>query len=352
MKITIAIDLMGGDKAPKSVIEGIKIALENHEDVHFICFGSKIAIKKAKKTLKHRCEFFESTDDISSEDKVSVAVRKKESSMSLAIKATQEGKTHATISSGNTGALMSLSKLYYRTIEEITRPAICTVIPTMQSVSVLLDMGANTECSPQNFLEFGIMGSAFLKSAFNIENPTVGILNIGTEENKGTALVQEAYVLFQNSPLSKNFTGFIEGDTLHHGKTNVIVTDGFTGNIVLKAMEGSGKTMKFFLKKYLMSSILGKIAVAIAYPCFKKIHKKIDPNNYNGAMFLGLNGITVKSHGSSNAKGFANAIKTTCNLVESGINDQLRSEIHAIHEEHNAESTQVNETTNNAQNAK
>ena len=124
MKITIAIDLMGGDKAPKSVIEGIKIALENHKDVHFICFGSKIAIKKAKKTLKHRCEFFESTDDISSEDKVSIAVRKKESSMSLAIKATQEGKTHATISSGNTGALMSLSKLYYRTIEEITRPAI------------------------------------------------------------------------------------------------------------------------------------------------------------------------------------------------------------------------------------
>ena len=352
MKITIAIDLMGGDKAPKSTIEGLKIALENHKDVHFLCFGSSVTIKKARRSLGNRCEFFESNDDISAEDKVSIAVRKKESSMSLAIKATQEGKSHATISSGNTGALMSISKLYYRTIEEITRPAICTVIPTINSVSVLLDMGANTECSPQNFLEFGIMGSAFLKSAFNIENPTVGILNIGTEENKGTALVQEAYTLFQNSPLSRNFIGFIEGDTLHHGKTNVIVTDGFTGNIVLKAMEGSGKTMKFFLKKYLMSSILGKIAVAIAYPCFKKIQKKIDPNNYNGAMFLGLNGITVKSHGSSNAKGFANAIATTCNLVESGINEQLRSEIHAIHEEHNAESTQTNETTNDAQNAK
>ena len=346
MKITIAIDLMGGDKAPKSTIDGLKIALENHKNVHFLCFGSSVAIKKARRSLSSRCEFFESTDDISAEDKVSIAVRKKESSMSLAIKATQEGKSHATISSGNTGALMSISKLYYRTIEEITRPAICTVIPTINSVSVLLDMGANTECSPQNFLEFGIMGSAFLKSAFNIENPTVGILNIGTEENKGTALVQEAYTLFQNSPLSKNFIGFIEGDTLHHGKTNVIVTDGFTGNIVLKAMEGSGKTMKFFLKKYLMSSILGKIAVAIAYPYFKKIQKKIDPNNYNGAMFLGLNGITVKSHGSSNAKGFANAIATTCNLVESGINEQLRSEIQAIHEEHNATSEMTNNDSN------
>ncbi len=336
---------MGGDKAPKSTIEGIKIALEHNLEVYFTCFGSKSVIKKAKKTLKHRCEFFESTDDITSEDKVSIAVRKKESSMSLAIKATQEKRTHATVSSGNTGALMSLSKLYYRTIEEITRPAICTVIPTMQSISALLDMGANTECSPQNFLEFGIMGSAFLKSAFKIENPTVGILNIGTEEYKGTALVQEAYTLFKNSPLAKNFTGFIEGDTLHHGKTNVIVTDGFTGNVVLKTMEGSGKTMKFFMKKYLMGSILGKIAVAIAFPCFKKIHKKIDPNNYNGAMFLGLNGITVKSHGSSNAKGFANAIKVAYNLVESGINEQLTSEIRTIHEEHDTSSKVANEVT-------
>ena len=333
MKITLAIDLMGGDKAPKSTIEGIKIAIEQNPNVHFICFGSHSVIQKAKKNLKTRCEFIESNEDISADDKVSIAVRKKESSMSLAIKSTQDGKSHATVSSGNTGALMSLSKLYFRTIEGITRPAICTVIPTVESHSVLLDMGANIECSPQNFLEFGIMGSAFLKSAFKMSDPKVGILNIGTEESKGNQLVQDAYALFQKSSIAKNFTGFIEGDTLHNGKTNVIVTDGFTGNIVLKTMEGSGKTMKYFLKKYITGSILGKFAVMLAFPCFKKIHQKIDPNRYNGAMFLGLNGITVKSHGSSNAKGFANAINVAYNLVEAGINEHLSNEIRIIHKQ-------------------
>jgi phosphate acyltransferase len=332
MKVTIAVDLMGGDKAPKSTIEGIKEALKKNANLSFICFGSGEVINKAKHTLgEKRCEFVESSDDILSHDKVNIAIRKKESSMSLCLKATQEGKASASVSSGKTGALMAISKLYFRTIEGITRPAICTVIPTVESTSVLLDMGANAECTPQNLLEFAIMGCAFIKGAFGVSNPTVGIVNIGEEETKGTPLVQEAYQLFKNSIIAKNFSGFIEGDELHNGKVNVIVTDGFTGNVVLKTMEGSGKTMKYYLQHYMLESILGKLALLIGFPCFKKIKSKIDPNKYNGAMFLGLNGIAVKSHGSSNAEGFANAIEVAYNLAISNVNTTLKEEIKQIH---------------------
>lgn len=334
MKVTLAVDLMGGDKAPKSTIEGIKEALKRNCDIHFICFGSAEAIHKAEHVLgKERCEFVQSNDDILSHDKINIAIRKKESSMSLCLKATQEGKARASVSSGNTGALMSISKLYFRTIEGISRPAICTVIPTIESTSVLLDMGANAECTGENLLEFAIMGSAFIKGAFGIKNPAVGIVNIGEEETKGTPLVQEAHKLFKESIIAKNYIGFIEGDALHSGKVNVIVTDGFTGNIVLKTMEGSGKTMKYFLQHYLFGNILGKLATLIGLPCFKKIKSKIDPNKYNGAMFLGLNGIAVKSHGSSNAEGFANAIEVAYNLVVSDINTTVKEEIKKIHNE-------------------
>lgn len=330
--LTLAIDLMGGDRAPKSTIHGIKVALDRHQDVCFLCFGSKETIEKAKQTIKsNRCEYFESTDDITAEDKVSFAIRKKNSSMSMALQATQEGRSKATVSSGNTGALMSISKLYFRTIEGIERPAICTIIPTIKSTSVLLDMGANVECTKENLLDFAIMGCAFIKSAFNITNPTVGIVNIGTEENKGTAILQDAYKLFKNSVLSKNFTGFIEGDKMNNGDCNVIVTDGFTGNVILKTMEGTGKTLKYFLRHYLTSSIFGKLSILIGYPMFKKIDRKINPNNYNGAMFVGLNGITVKSHGSASANGFANAIGVAFNLAKSDINKSLIEEIKSAH---------------------
>lgn len=330
MAVTISVDLMGGDKAPKSTIEGISIYIKKNssKDVKFLCFGSKDVIEKAKHILgEERCRFFESEEDITAEDKVAVAIRKKTSSMSLCLKASQDGESDASISSGNTGALMTLAKIYFRTIDGINRPAICTVIPTIESASVLLDMGANSECTPQNLFDFAKMGSAFVKIAFGVENPTIGIINIGSEENKGIPLVQEAYHLLKNSEISQNFKGFIEGDHLHDGKINVIVTDGFTGNVVLKTMEGSGKTMKYFLKKYLFHTILGKIALVIGALSFRKMWKKVDPNNYNGAMFLGLNGIAVKSHGSSNATGFANAIKVAVRLAESQINKTLKEEI-------------------------
>lgn len=330
--LTLAIDLMGGDRAPKSTIYGVKIALERYNDVKFLCFGLEDTIKKAKHIIKSdRCEYFESTDDITAEDKVSVAIRKKSSSMALALETTQSGKSQATVSSGNTGALMSISKLYFRTIEGIERPAICTIIPTIKSTSVLLDMGANVECTKENLLDFAVMGCAFIKSAFGVMNPTVGIVNIGTEENKGTAMLQDAYKLFRNSVLAENFTGFIEGDRMNTGECNVIVTDGFTGNVLLKTMEGTGKALKYFLRHYLTNSIFGKLIVLIGYPMFKKIDRKINPNNYNGAMFLGLNGITVKSHGSASAKGFANAIGVALNLAKSDINKSLIKEIKSAH---------------------
>lgn len=331
MNIKLAIDLMGGDKAPKSTIDGIKKALKVNKNLEFLCFGSQKVIAKAKAELgTGACEFVESSNDITAEDKVNIAIRKKNSSMAMALVASKEGKTHATVSSGNTGALMALSKIYFRSMEGISRPAICTVIPTVKSTAVLLDMGANLETTPQNLLEFSIMGSAFVKCAFGVEKPKVGLVNIGSEETKGTELVQEGYRLLKSSSLAQNFAGFIEGGEFHNGDVNVIVTDGFTGNVIIKTMEGTGKTMKYFLKEYLFGNVLGKLALLIALPCFKKIKAKIDPNKYNGGMFLGLNGIAVKSHGSSNSEGFANAIGVAANLVKSKINEHLAKEILVI----------------------
>jgi glycerol-3-phosphate acyltransferase PlsX len=328
-EMILSIDLMGGDDKIFTPVEGIKLFLKEVDtSVKFLAFGTKEAEKYITEDIKPFVEFIESESYITSDDDPVLSMRRgQKSSMFMAIKAVSEGRANACVSSGNTGALMAISKFCFKTLEGIDRPAIATILPTQKDFTLLLDMGANAECEPKNLYQFAFMGQAFVASVCGISNPTVGILNIGTEEKKGNALVKNSFTLFQEKFSQDIFKGFIEGDKLMHGDCNVIVTDGFSGNIALKTMEGVGKMMAGTLKQMLASSMLGKIGYLIGKPVFTKFREKFDPNNYNGAMFLGLNGISIKSHGSANPKGFKNAIKVAYNLSRNNIISKIKQNI-------------------------
>jgi glycerol-3-phosphate acyltransferase PlsX len=327
--IIISIDLMGGDHKIEVPIAGIKQFLEEKtKNVKFLIFGTSEAKSHIPPEIENFVEFIESESYIKSDDDPVLAMRRgQKSSMFMAIKSVSDGLSNASVSAGNTGALMAISKLCFRTLEGIDRPAIATIIPTAKDFTLLLDMGANVECEPRNLYEFAFMGQAFVSSVTNVQNPSVGILNIGTEENKGTNLVRNSYKLFKEKFSEDIFKGFIEGDKLMAGLVNVIVADGYSGNIALKTLEGAGKAMSYHLKLYFMNSIFSKIGYLLTKPVFNKFKEKFDPNNYNGAMFLGLNGISVKSHGSANAKGFKNAIEVAYKLAQNNIIQQISSKI-------------------------
>jgi glycerol-3-phosphate acyltransferase PlsX len=328
-EIVLSIDLMGGDNKITAPIEGMRLfAKESKNKVKFLAFGTKESKEHITEDLKPFTTFFESESYIKSDDDPVLAMRRgKNSSMFMAIDAVAKGQANASISAGNTGALMAISKLCFRTLEGIDRPAIATIIPTQKSFTLLLDMGANTECEAKNLYEFAFMGQAFVSSVCGIEKPSVGILNIGTEENKGRILEKNALALFKEKFSPDILKNFVEGNDIMTGNCNVIVTDGFCGNIALKTMEGAGKLMGGQLRSSISSSILGKIGYLIAKSCFAKFKERFDPNNYNGAMFLGLNGISIKSHGSANPKGFKNAIKVAYNLAENDIISKIKQHI-------------------------
>ena len=327
-EVILSVDLMGGDNKIAVPIAGMKQFLEKGLPVKFLAFGTSEAKDSIPSEIIKNVEFIQSESYIASNDDPILAMRRgQKSSMFMSIKSASEGLSHASISAGNTGALMAISKLCFRTLEGIDRPAIATILPTTQNHTLFLDMGANVECEPNNLYEFAFMGQAFIKSVYGIANPTVGILNIGTEENKGTTLVRESYKLFKEAFSHDVFKGFIEGDKLTLGLANVIVCDGYSGNIALKTLEGAAKMMASQLKYYLSSSILGKIGYLIAKPAIGRFRERFDPNNYNGALLLGLNGISVKSHGSANAKGFSNAIDVAYKLAKNNITDEIKKHI-------------------------
>jgi glycerol-3-phosphate acyltransferase PlsX len=335
-KYLLALDAMGGDNAPKSVIEGAVISAKRHKDVNFLLFGDEVLIKPllAKHTfLKGRVKIIHTSEAISADEKPSTAIRKKNSSMKLAIEAVKEKKADAVVSAGNTGALMVISKLVLRTLDGIDRPAIGTILPTAKGSSVLLDMGANAMCSAENLEQFAIMGDAFAKASLNIENPSLGLLNIGSEDLKGNDIVRVAHQLLSEDTSFLNYKGYVEGDDIMKGTVDVIVTDGFSGNIALKSIEGTAKILTGFFKQAFKASILSKIGVLFCLPSLKKVFNKINPSNHNGAMFLGLAGISIKSHGNADGKCFSNAIKVAVNLVENKVNEKIIEELRIANEE-------------------
>ena len=323
---------MGGDKAPDIVIKGACKVAEKNKKISFIFYGDSSLIKpliKKYPILKNRSSLIHTAENISSDDKPSIALRRgTKSSMRLAINSVKDGVSDAVVSAGNTGALMAMSKIVLRPLAAIDRPAIVTFIPNQkQKATVLLDMGANIECNSDVLYQFAVMGHAFAKTVLKIPNPTVGLLNVGSEDLKGSDAVKNAAILIRESDISDSFYGYVEGDDITKGTVDVVVTDGFCGNITLKAIEGTAKMISGILKEGLSRSFFAKIGYLFANRSLKKVFKAIDPRFYNGAMLVGLNGIVVKSHGSTDAIGFANAIDVAISLIEDEINNTIIKEV-------------------------
>ncbi|MGA0346518.1 MAG: phosphate acyltransferase PlsX [Alphaproteobacteria bacterium] len=329
--ITIALDAMGGDRAPDIVINGAALAGKRHPEATFLIFGDRSRIDplldehpklQAVSNVVHTEEF------VSGDDKPSIAIRQgRKSSMQLAINAVKEGEAQCVVSAGNTGALMAMSKLTLRMLPGIDRPAICALCPTQTGQSAMLDLGANIECNANNLLQFGVLGAAYVKSLSGIKIPTVGLLNVGEEEIKGGDVVKQAAVLFRESDLPLDFRGFVEGDDVGAGTVDVFVIDGFTGNLMLKAIEGTVQLYTEYLREAFKSSGGSKLVGLLARNAFKRLKARIDPRIYNGATFLGLNGIVVKSHGSTDDFGFSNAIGVSVDMVKNGLNDIITEEL-------------------------
>ncbi len=343
----IALDAMGGDHAPKSVIRGAHLSLIHHPGIKFLIYGHKDQIEpllKKHPQLEAVSEVFHTENAISMHEKPSVALRQgKDSSMQLAINAVKEGHADAAVSGGNTGALMAMSKLTLRTLPGIDRPAICSLFPTKKGQSVMLDLGANSECGADNLFQFAIMGEAFARAVLGVKQPTIGLLNIGSEAGKGVDSVRAASEMLTLTKLPIKYLGFVEGNDIPAGTADVIVTDGFTGNIALKMAEGVAKLSAEYIKMGLTSSIFAKVGAMMAKPALKSIFKKIDPRAHNGAMFLGLNGIVVKSHGSMDDVGFSHAIDVAADLIKGKINQRIVEEIRFVEQE-DAQSSPENTT--------
>lgn len=332
--LIIAIDAMGGDNAPDSVIAGVKSAEQKHSDVRFLIFGDEAKVRPFMDKYRldpNRYEFIHTPDYVASDEKPSTAVRSgRNSSMWLAIDAVKKGKASAVVSSGNTGALMAFSKLVLGTMPGIHRPAIVTILPTRKSECVVLDLGANAECSARNLVEFAIMGEAYCRAVLKRENPTIGLLNIGSEDIKGRDEIRQAAQILRDSPLSEEFKGFVESDDIALGTVDVFVTDGFTGNIALKAIEGTARLMVNLLKDVSARSFMSKLGFLLALPSLKRLKKKMDPGRYNGAMLVGLKGISIKSHGGADAFGFANAVNVAIDTVRNDLVGNIAKQLTSV----------------------
>jgi glycerol-3-phosphate acyltransferase PlsX len=327
---------MGGDHAPLAVIDGVERALEKLPlDAHFLFFGDAKQIEPllAKKPWVNRATLVPTTAVIKNEDKPTTVLRKAgDSSMNRAIESVANGDADCIVSGGNTGALMVLARKHLKTLPGIDRPAIATPLPTMRGRSVALDLGANIDCTPDNLLQFAVLGAVYAQAILGIAEPTIGLLNVGEEEQKGNDLVRNTAALLRATHnLPGKFIGFIEGDDISKGKADVAVMDGFTGNVMLKTMEGTAKFIGHVLREAAHASWLSKLSLLFAAVTLRKVRDRIDPRDYNGAMFLGLGGVCVKSHGGTDAKGFASAVNVAANLVIQRFNETVARDLTEMH---------------------
>jgi phosphate acyltransferase len=331
-RITISVDAMGGANAPSCVVNALEQFCEEVADVQFLMFGEEGSVRRLlnnTKLLKNRSTFIPSKTIIRDDEQPIKALKTgKESSMTMAVNAVKDGRADACISGGNTGALMVISKLTLGSIRGIKRPAIVNVFPSLKKGTVVLDLGANSDCDHMNLFQFALMGTCFATVVLGVKSPSIGILNVGTEEYKGRDVEKKTYDLLKKSSL--NFYGHVEGYDLTNGTVDVLVTDGFTGNIAIKVSEGTAKICQEFIREAFNSTWLSKIAGLITKSNFKRVMKKVDPRNYNGAMFIGLEGVVVKSHGSSDDYGFNNALHVTYHLVKKDINKQIKDLLSSV----------------------
>ena len=331
--LVISIDAMGGDNSPRVVIEGLAMAAKKNPDVRFLLFGDEskvLPILNTYPNLKKVCELRNAPEVVRNEDKPSQVIRNRNTSMYMAIDAVRKGEAKAIVSAGNTGALMAISKLTLKTIQRIHRPAIVSIMPHLTGKYVMLDLGANTECDAVNLAEFALMGNIVAKHALDIEKPRVALLNIGAEEMKGKEEIHQAAKIIRNSQLDINFIGYIEPHELPNGKADVIVADGFTGNIALKSTEGTAKLVVRLLKNAVKKSWLAKLGLPFMLGVGLNLKKTMDPRLYNGAMFVGLNGLSVKSHGGTDALGYSVAVENALKLVRQDFVSTIRDELENV----------------------
>jgi glycerol-3-phosphate acyltransferase PlsX len=326
--MTVSIDAMGGDAGPSVVVSALGRAVQRHPAVKFILHGDEAALnallKKRLIKLTHRVSVRHAPERVRMEEKPSLALRRgRNTSMWRAIESVKNGEAEVVVSAGNTGALMAMSMYQLGVIEGISRPAIAGIWPTKKGQCVVLDIGANVECDADQLVDFAVMGEAFARAVLGIERPTVGLLNVGSEDVKGHEAVKGAAHMLRNAPLPMEFAGFIEGDDIAEGDIDVVVTDGFTGNIALKTAEGTAKLVVFYLRSALKRSLLSQLGAFFASGALKALRRKLDPRTSGGGMFLGLNGVVVKSHGGTDALGFASATDMAIEMAEGGINQSI-----------------------------
>ena len=326
-KVKIAIDTMGGENSPKKIIDGIEISLKTNRENFFYLYGKKDLLEKEiskKKLIKEHYEIINTEDVIlDNESPLTGAKKSKNSSMWKAIESLKEKKSHISLSAGNTGALLVISRILLKTITGINKPALAALWPNQNDMSVVLDLGANIECNEKNLTDFACMGSALFKSLFANDKPKIALLNVGLEEYKGKEILKKTFsILKENKMKNFEFSGYVEGNHIMDGNTDVIVTDGFTGNIALKTAEGTAD----FITKNLKNS-LNKLSMLLSYSSFKKFKNKLDPRKYNGAIFLGLQSPVVKSHGSTDSIGFAHSINVCNKIVRSNLIERIESNL-------------------------
>jgi glycerol-3-phosphate acyltransferase PlsX len=329
----IAVDAMGGDEGVRTMVSGAALARRRHDRFKFLLVGDGARIERALEAhpnMREASEILHCDDVVGGDERPTQALRRaKTTSMGLAIQAVKEGRAGAAVSAGNTGALMAMAKLALRTMPGIDRPALAALLPSLgDNDVVMLDLGANTDCDARNLVQWAIMGAAYSRIVTGREAPRVRLLNIGTEEIKGTDEVQNAAAQLRAATgLALSFEGFVEADKINRGEVDVVVTDGFSGNIALKAIEGSARFVTDLLRRAFTSSVRSKFGFLVSRPATELLRHHLDPNNHNGAVFLGLNGVVVKSHGSATAAGVANAVAVTARLLEESLTERLTADL-------------------------
>ncbi len=332
---------MGADAGPKIVVDGAEITRVRCPDVRYLMYGDRALVEPllaAYPDLQAITEVRHTDKFITMEDKPAQAIRKgRDTSMWHAISAVQQGEADVVVSAGNTGALMAMAKIQLRTMRGVDRPAIAALWPTERGESVVLDVGANVDCDERQLVTFAIMGEAFARAVFGLQRPLVGVLNIGTEEVKGNEAVKAAAQILQDADLPIKFYGFVEGDDIGAGTVDVVVTDGFTGNVALKTAEGTARLISHYLSTAIRRSLFARIGYLLASGAFNVLRTKMDPRSVNGGVFLGLNGLVVKSHGGTDEMGMASAVELAHNMISHDLVEKIEQDVQHIYGTEDAE---------------
>ncbi|MDR3538788.1 MAG: phosphate acyltransferase PlsX [Acetobacteraceae bacterium] len=330
---TLAVDAMGGDNAPAMVVDGLEVAAERHPGARILLVGNEAMI--APLLARHRraravCTVRHAPDVIGNDMKPTAALRLRHASMRVAIDAVAAGEAAGVVSAGNTGALLALAKIVIKALPGIDRPAMAAIGPSARGDVVMLDLGANVHCDARNLVQFAVMGDVFARTVLGLTAPTIGLLNVGSEELKGDDTVRLAAEVLRASHLAPQFHGFVEGHDIAAGTTDVVVTDGFTGNVALKTGEGALKLIGELLRQVFNRNWASKLAYVLARPGLDRLREWLDPRRYNGAVMVGLNGVVVKSHGGTDAQGFAHAVDVAMDMVVHRFNERIREDLARI----------------------